>query len=914
MTSFTLTMLGTDTVFTAKLKDGKKPIPIKVSDYPKGETLSVVSTLIETTQAPEVNLQTQIPYKADEITVINGPNTAGSNVGEKIALGLAATLKAIERGQAPINIIAHSRGAVESILIAHELEEIQKIIGHCDDLNQLFEHLTIQQSIREKSKPTTNYNTPDIIAVLKAQLPQSSELQKTWFQTLKNNMPSASINFFGIDPVPGDVLYPITWYDERYFTLPSIIKNAEIIHYENERTDWGFTPIYPEAVNSEQKIFWQSMPGHHGTGSAGNNASQQKELVSPLGTKATHVQKLMLYKMLGFLNQHGVEFKDAQEVFAPNRALGRKYARPIVNPKESPKTITISQLDFPEIYRELYTKIEQNRAGYRAFDQTNYWGLGRLTHRRMLHKGHKYKQFNEFYSTKVGYINEEHSRLMQNYFFKAFNLVAPNNLAEMIDAASEALKEKIGQINPEHHKDVLEAFGIIIQQVSQKYLSEEWTSTKRQEEKRLLFAASARALSTFSKLATSDADYFFTKLTKLSLSGMINTVKTQHTILKEQFNLLQETPDKKLIHFFKGLLTQLNLAKSIEEPMFETLSSEEPPEIEAQINKIVDSEPYKALANHPINDKISYTWEQLKEEYPAQEPAFVENLITSFEEQYGEYLENFEKLYTQTQVLIDDIVALQKIIPLDTDSSVTLVQCQSSLDGQISPGLIKTTAQKFYQDSPDDLPEIAINDGFLKLAERYAIDNYGVVDRTLEGAMAKANQHYARINNTQEAEFLILAGKLQKLTANYLKTLKISAENIDLCEQKTQLIKELLSCLSDEKTNPYPSNRVRAFYTKLNADPTLKLLGEHRDLTWKRYITNVLIVAGILLSGILPGLLALAAYNTTGNTAGKSYRFWRTAGTNVTENLNKFDIPKSSSTAKDDKDPSSEDTTNNFHI
>ncbi len=929
-------MLGTDTVYTPTLKSVKKPI--KVLDYPKGETLSIVSSLIETTATPKIDLKNPIPYEANEITVINGPDTRGSLVGEKIALGLAAVLKAIVREQTTINIIAHSRGAVESIILAHELEEIKKILESCKNLGELLERLTQQQSLRKKSKPVNN--TPDIIAILKTQL-QDIEPQDEWFQNLKNNIPLATINFFGIDPVPGDI-YPITWYDERFFSLPRIINNAEIIHYENERTDWGFTPIYPEAVNSEQTISYQSMPGHHGTGSAGNNASQQKKIVSPEKTKTTHVQKLMLYKMLDFLNHHDVKFKDATEVFRYGRGLGRKHAKPIEEPIESTKRIDVSQLDFPKIYRELYSKIETNRAGYRAFNQTNYWMGGLLPQRKMLHTGHKYRQFNESYSIKVGYVNEEHSRLMQNYFFKTFNLVAPNNLAEMIDAACNALKENIGQITPEHHPDVLQAFGIVIQQVSQKYLSEEWSTAEKQEQKQLLFAAITRALATFYELQTSDTTTFFTQLIQLSLSGLINTVKAQYTILKEQFDRLQETPDKKLIHFFKGLLTQLNLQKTVQEQISEAMSSEEQPEIDARINDIVNSEPYKKLDNHPINAKISYTWEQVKNEYPPQGSEFIENLITGFEEQYGEYLKDFEKLYTQTQVLVNDIVALRKIKRFDDVSILTLLQCECSLYNEISPELIKITAQKFYQDRPHDLPKVAINDGFLKLAERYAIDNYGVIDRTQEQVdqkikdlsnkvealtqkhkklqrdnaqlkvqSANADRYEKYIKNKEEVKFIILAEKLEQLTRNYLKTLESPTKKVELCDKKIKLINELLHCLTNTENKLEASTRVRDFYVKLDHHDSL-ILKDHRNSAWRRYVTNVLIVAGVLLSGILPGLLALAAYNTTGNTAGKSYRFWRTAGTNVTENLKKLDPSKSSSTEKDDKDPKSEDPPNNF--
>ncbi len=286
-TAFTLTMLGTDTVYTPDLKSKRgahaKKDDVVIEDYPKGETLSVISSLVKITTAPQP--EANYPYQAKEIAVVNGPNTNASNVGEKIALGLAAALKAIAQGQKPINIIAHSRGAVESILIAHELEAIQKMISNCVTIDEVIHHLSEQQNQRWAKGKYVN-NTPNIIPTLTSQLQKiPPEEKEAWFNNLKNNISATSINFLGLDPVPGDVFFPITWCDERFFTLPGIIKNAEIIYYENERSDWGFTPIYPDAVAADQNIRYYSMPGHHGTGSAGNNAAQNKTVVAPEGTK-----------------------------------------------------------------------------------------------------------------------------------------------------------------------------------------------------------------------------------------------------------------------------------------------------------------------------------------------------------------------------------------------------------------------------------------------------------------------------------------------------------------------------------------------------------------------------------------------------------------------------------------------------
>ncbi|MGL5742691.1 MAG: hypothetical protein ACRCXC_09185 [Legionella sp.] len=91
----------------------------------------------------------------------------------------------------------------------------------------------------------------------------------------------------------------------------------------------------------------------------------------------------MLYKLLNFLNTHGVEFRDGQEIFHEHTALGRKYLK-LLGKEEISDHIDIAKLDFPTIYRKLYDKIYENRAAYEAFDKTSYTFIGVTPQRRML--------------------------------------------------------------------------------------------------------------------------------------------------------------------------------------------------------------------------------------------------------------------------------------------------------------------------------------------------------------------------------------------------------------------------------------------------------------------------------------------------------------------------------------------------
>jgi len=728
---FTLTMLGTMTDFTPELKQTAKPTPytkgFKVKDYPKGETLSVISSLIKTeipAKITKADAKNPFPYQADEITVINGPKTDGSNVGEKIALGLVAILKAIVRGQISINIVAHSRGAVESILIAHELETIQTIITLCATFDEVVKQLAEQQTKRHKGTPTNN--TPDIIEPLKSQVNLiPKEDQELWFNKLKTCIPYAVINFLGIDPVPGDC-FPITWYDERFFTLPEIIKNTELIYYANEYSDWGFTPICPEVVSKVKQNFTRySMPGHHGTGSTGNNGSQQGIIVSPEGFKTTHVQKLMIYKILYFLSRYHVAFKDGTQIFNQHSALGRKYLL------KGPESISISvgELDFPAILRTLYDTIAKHQMGYDAYNATHYSYMGHHKQRRTLLKGHTYGLFNDIFTPCAGYVNEEHALLMRIHFFNMFGLDnQKQNLAKMVNNASSVLEENIQKIaNKEAcildsevtRKNVLETFGIVIGQVSQQYLIEDWCTVEKQKEKATLYQAIIDFNTKFKALSVSDniiIQQFVAELLFLSYTSINHGLVLQSQNLEKEFNCLQKSIDSRLTHFFSGLLKQVNHTEN---------------SISVILDEIINSEEFKVQPNYPSEIKVAYIYNKLC--LKGLEQYSIEQLTKNYEEQFANTIEDFSKLYQQIELLIHDLAALRSIVPnerIEVDELYLLTQANE---------LIKTAAERFYKDRPQSLPPVGGTDLFMKLAEQHAIKYFDIVDQSKENINQSAN-------------------------------------------------------------------------------------------------------------------------------------------------------------------------------
>ncbi len=1017
MKPFLLTMLGTDTKLSPITKKTKKNHVLQkgetVSDYPKGESLSLISMQVQVEGKAEIN-PGPIPYKTNEVTVVNGPTTSGSNVGEKIGFGVAEILLAVARGQQPINIIAHSRGAVESTLITHEVQAIQNMIATCNSMDEVIAELLRQQTERRNAKTPPN-NTPDIIEHLKAQLqviPQEERV--TWFESLKKNIPNTSINFLGIDPVPGDC-FPITWYDDRYFTIPPIAKNVQILYYENEHSYLGFTPAWIRPETSEQKFVCYTLPGHHGTGSAGNDGSQQKVVMTDPSVKATHVQKLLIYKLLDFLTQHGVVFNDlSQELFAKYAALGRKYAV-MLEEKENPdlydifadledvqlkdseideqseltklveqaeqvtsakspvpqnKKIDAAKLNFPAIYRELYDKIAKNDPAYKAFNNTSYMLMGVTPQRRILVKGepgktvHTYGLLTDVIRINSGFINDEHATLIKEYFFSMFRLDhPPENLAALVNEVSAILDKNIRPLadvvedlsssyilvdnKPANLREkatrdeVSKNFGNVIQLISTRYLTVDWSSVDKQAEKQQLFDAIINLLQKFKELSTLQDDIaqtFVTELTQLALSGIGDTLKDQYQILTKSYARINESTDIRLQRFFRDLSAQFaakgtNLA------------------IDNMVTEIMASSAYKELADHPPALKIAHIFEQLStmnggadlivqieenvkqhhlqldpNETHAQEINIIEELAGNFVEQYAESLEVFAKLHEQMQVFMNDVSALSNLVPeKTTDFGVYILKLR-----QNSLTLVERAAQKFYSGHHvDELPPIAAPGTFAELAERYAIENYGIVDRAKENHAAleheieqlrhaneqltqgksdvenqlntkneenadlerriqkkkqKKQELQAALNNEFEANSLLLiVNKLRPLTVEYLQRLERSTEDKKGTRaKKIRHLNSLLESLNDTVNMHEPSKRVTEFYDKLEA--ATKDLDTHRDNDWLIFVRNIVIVSAILASAVIPGLVFLMAYvKFTGNSA----YFWNTHGNTFVNELYK---------------------------
>jgi len=259
--TFTVVLLGTDTKYTPK------PDPSQRSYF--GETLSFVAAHIAQQTEMTIHPEKKIG-EGEKVLVVEGPDTLGYGVGDRIARAVLGILAALARGEKNIKIIAHSRGAVEAILVAHELERIQQLLTQSNKPT----HTDLIDSIDNKNRwSSVNYSTHFAMnTTLKNEfIILYQRLNGETLSKFNAGLRQIQLDIFNIDPVPGGNsalghLVSTRWVDDRFYTIPSIVKNYEqcVYRHENSRS---FKPIIPKATSEQTKVNLFDLPGHHGSGS-----------------------------------------------------------------------------------------------------------------------------------------------------------------------------------------------------------------------------------------------------------------------------------------------------------------------------------------------------------------------------------------------------------------------------------------------------------------------------------------------------------------------------------------------------------------------------------------------------------------------------------------------------------------------
>ncbi|HAU0829927.1 TPA: hypothetical protein ACUNL2_000157 [Legionella pneumophila] len=975
--AYTLTLLGTDTTFTPKPDTG----------YKYGETLSYVSTLVDR-QGEQAQLSDDIPkYRNSNITVVDGPDTMGKAVGDRIARGVASILEAISRGETDISIMAHSRGAVEAILVAHELERIQENCKQGKDSADLM----------NSKCPLTKTAMKD----------QKSTFDSLNLAGIANNINNVKLSIFNIDPVPGgDFLgAPVGWKDERFFRVPKIVKEYEQCVYENERTRC-FKPIVPKCESSDTKFNLFSLPGHHGTGSGNLNDQQQAVLVGDTTTE--HAQQLMIIKLIDFLNRNGVAIKPGQngDEEQVNNTSFNALIKPLFD--EDGK---IKKEELKEKYLTLYQEIAKNKAAYEHFNTTSYKVLGQeqsiqklfgryRDDRIILHQVYEDAFLSDVLPHLPGghFVNYDHARLTIN---QELGLEDGLSLNQVIDKTVSRLGEimkhssKLANLNNEdaeandlsqsvlddncaHAIQSKEGFNILVDslegligEVGNIYFHDKHKSM-REGERNALFNSVKGAIDLFksadlndNELATAVREKIDTTIKEI-LEGKITRLNDDAEILSHKLgeNLSEEVnsafekllltlrPEdvnndrinefdgfkNQLISLLESKPPQIKESRELLEEKLKSFEKTDPPDVvnetmtsffgellevipDYDVNKLMEdaNQLYdefdsfkKSLSDFTqLNDSLDYAqWQTKLEEKQRQlidqtaryiqknnlnlekdiDPLFEDNNSPLYEQiklvasNYGLENPDFVKLKRQNSELsckldeqVEKIKELQQIKERHDADKIKLEKLNQELQVLRDSGsekekeveqirqeiaALRTGIQS--QDRQQDALEKQIKNLNSEIAWLSTDKQQLTREREFQdNRINDLNELVNRLNTDEEQECTAVVRTLKKLTADHLDYLTAKKGNTqnDTIKEQIEITKNLQGILCNTKEYPLPSERITAFTNQLNED-NKKLSAQHDpDPAWKRFAKSCLITIGVICSGIIPGILALAAYN-----------------------------------------------------
>ncbi|HCU5990991.1 TPA: hypothetical protein ACK8SK_002197 [Legionella pneumophila] len=850
--AYTLTLLGTDTTFTPKPDTG----------YEHGETLSYVSTLVD--RPGESQLTDNIThYRNSNIAVVDGPDTMGKAVGDRIARGVASILEAISRGETDISIMAHSRGAVEAILVAHELERIQKNFKQ-------------------------GKNSADLINSECGLTKTAMEAQRSTYDSLNlegiaKNINNVKLSIFNIDPVPGgDFLgAPVGWKDERFFRVPKIVKEYEQCVYENERTRC-FKAIVPKCDSSDTKFNLFSLPGHHGTGS-GNLKDQQQQAVPGDETTTEHAQQLMIIKLIDFLNRNGVAINPGQnsDPAQPDTNQFAELIQPLFD-----KDGKIKKEELKEKYLTLYKEIAKNKAAYEYFNNTSYPVLGReqsiqkvfgsyRDDRIILHQAYKDAFLSDILPHLPGghFVNYDHARLTIN---QELGLEDGLPLNEVIDKTKSRLVEIMihssrlselgkgdGKGNPLSHSVAndqyahalrsKEGFNILvnsleglISEVGNIYSHDKHKSMS-DDERNALFNSVKKAIDSFKSDVLKDNELATAVREKID-ETIKNILEGKITRLNGDAKILSQKLGENLSEVVKSGFEQLRVL--LVEDSVDEVQLKEFDDFKNQLISLLESKPPQ------IKESRELLEEKIKSFEKTDPPDSVNEVMTKF---FGELLEedipnyDVKKLMEDANQLYDELDSLKESFSSfkELNDSLNYAQWQTELEEK-QRQLIDQTAryiQKNNLNLEKDI-DLLFKDNKSPLYEQIKLvaSNYGLenpdfvkLKRQNSELSCKIDEQVEKIKELQQIKEIHDADKIkleelnQKLQALQVsdsakereveeirhQIVSLKADIQSQTSQKNDLekqIKELNSEISWLSTDKQQLTREREFQDKRNND------------------------------------------------------------------------------------------------
>lgn len=523
---FLLVLLGTDT----KYSDQSNP-----KDYPFGETLGLLAETVA----------------EEDRFILDGPDTLGRNVGAKIAEATLVILEQMKQGRTDFFLAAHSRGAVEANLVAHQ---VQKVLA----------------AFRNGQRnPAANKNDLYIVAKYFQNPLKRKFLELTEDPSFDwNAIPDPTISSFLLDPVPGGGLGPIKqirWEDPDMYGTPDFVKDSTVVIQDQEASRC-FKAIVPK---SDPRVKLDRTPGHHGT-ALGNPLTQQYKYTEQLKSSVpmhelptVRVQEITIMRLLDALTRSrfslstdNISDKGQFQHRAPMKKLMTEYLKSDVRKRDEMKLST-------------YDIIQKHETVFHDFYETCYLGLGcesEARKDRIIHNGSL--SSNEYLSSVIpkpkGFVNSHHYEVWQTSLFYRFEgsdspasaLVAELSTCADIEMQCGALERFIETAG----RHLLQATHIAkedLERILQKYITSIIMlcfSPNSTQEQCQSFVAMAKRFDTPGQDNLQNPFYqVASKLIKKTIAEVVETRMSQlenyYVYFEEQ--LTQEQPCQQ--NFFKGI-------------------------------------------------------------------------------------------------------------------------------------------------------------------------------------------------------------------------------------------------------------------------------------------------------------------------------------------------------------------------
>lgn len=248
-------------------------------------------------------------------TVIDGVETLGEGVNHRVAMGVNEAMRALYNGYDEINLIGHSRGGIECILIAHELQRIKSTLPENIESFDEFLRIYLKSPINNKKVGKGHLNINIWLEALTKNWNMEKYFNRETFNVFINTLKKVRVNIFVLDPVPGGEHPNFIWWDDhnRYLKVPEIVKIYKQVWLEYE-CSIGFRTILPNYNPTSTDFEVIHLPGHHGTAS-GNPLNHNFQFLSKGGSpdSTRDCQKIAMAMMIDFFEKNGLMLNECRD-------------------------------------------------------------------------------------------------------------------------------------------------------------------------------------------------------------------------------------------------------------------------------------------------------------------------------------------------------------------------------------------------------------------------------------------------------------------------------------------------------------------------------------------------------------------------------------------------------------------------